>query len=128
MAYQAPLSMGFSRQEHRSGLPFSSPINGVITFKNCKSPYCTPIIFNIVYQQYFNFLKKKKVQKSDMHLLCKKERKKEGREQAEGGGRKRKRKKEGKEGKRILECYKKCFKWLLGGGLWLRDWLRVFPL
>ena len=57
-----------------------------------------------------------------------KERRKEGREQAEGGGRKRKRKKEGKEGKRILECYKKYFKWLLGGGLWLRDWLRVFPL
>ena len=72
MAYQAPLSMGFSRQEHRRGLPFSSPINGVITFKNCKSPYCTPIIFNIVYQQYFNFLKKKKVQKGNMHLLCKK--------------------------------------------------------
>ena len=40
-----------------------------ITFKNCKSPYCTPIIYNIVYQQYFNFLKKKKVQKGNMHLL-----------------------------------------------------------
>ena len=25
VAYQAPLSMGFSRQEHRSGLPFPSP-------------------------------------------------------------------------------------------------------
>ena len=26
-AYQAPLSMGFSRQEHWSGLPFPSPMN-----------------------------------------------------------------------------------------------------
>ena len=25
VAYQAPLSMGFSRQEYRSGLPFPSP-------------------------------------------------------------------------------------------------------
>ena len=25
IAYQAPLSMGFSRQEHWSGLPFPSP-------------------------------------------------------------------------------------------------------
>ena len=25
LAYQAPLSVGFSRQEHWSGLPFSSP-------------------------------------------------------------------------------------------------------
>ena len=25
VAHQAPLSMGFSRQEHRSGLPFPSP-------------------------------------------------------------------------------------------------------
>ena len=26
VAYQAPLSMGFSRQEHWSGLPFPSPV------------------------------------------------------------------------------------------------------
>ena len=26
-AYQAPLSMGFSRQEHWSGLPFPSPMH-----------------------------------------------------------------------------------------------------
>ena len=26
-AHQAPLSLGFSRQEHWSGLPFPSPIN-----------------------------------------------------------------------------------------------------
>ena len=28
VAYQAPLSMGFSRQEYWSGLPFPSPLNG----------------------------------------------------------------------------------------------------
>ena len=27
VAYQAPLSMGFSRQEYWSGLPFPSPVN-----------------------------------------------------------------------------------------------------
>ena len=26
-AHQAPSSLGFSRQEHRSGLPFSSPMH-----------------------------------------------------------------------------------------------------
>ena len=26
-SYQAPLSMGFSRQEHWSGLPFPSPVH-----------------------------------------------------------------------------------------------------
>ena len=26
-AHQAPLSLGFSRQEHRSGLPFPSPVH-----------------------------------------------------------------------------------------------------
>ena len=26
-AHQAPLSLGFSRQEHQSGLPFPSPMN-----------------------------------------------------------------------------------------------------
>ena len=26
-AHQAPLSLGFSRQEHWSGLPFPSPVN-----------------------------------------------------------------------------------------------------
>ena len=33
LAYQAPPSMGFSRQEYRSGVPFSSPINGLEQFK-----------------------------------------------------------------------------------------------
>ena len=27
VAHQAPLSLGFSRQEHRSGLPFPSPVH-----------------------------------------------------------------------------------------------------
>ena len=26
-SHQAPLSLGFSKQEHRSGLPFSSPMH-----------------------------------------------------------------------------------------------------
>ena len=30
-AHQAPLSLGFSRQEHWSGLPFPSPITGIVS-------------------------------------------------------------------------------------------------
>ena len=33
LAYQAPPSMGFSRQEYWSGVPFTSPINGLEQFK-----------------------------------------------------------------------------------------------
>ena len=32
-AYQAPLSMGFSRQEYWSGVPLPSPLNALIHFK-----------------------------------------------------------------------------------------------
>ena len=32
-AYQAPLSMGFSRQEYWSGVPLPSPINGLHLYK-----------------------------------------------------------------------------------------------
>ena len=35
-AYQAPLSMGFSRQEYWSGGPLPSPYNGIL-FNNCCS-------------------------------------------------------------------------------------------
>ena len=35
-AYQAPLSMGFSRQEYWNGLPLPSPINMTSTLQNCE--------------------------------------------------------------------------------------------
>ena len=36
-AHQAPLSLGFSRQEHRSGLPFPSPMHGSEKWKWSRS-------------------------------------------------------------------------------------------
>ena len=44
VARQAPLSMGFSRQEYWSGLPF---------------PSTTPVTYNIVHQLYVNKIKNK---------------------------------------------------------------------
>ena len=38
VAYQAPLSMGFSRQEHWSGFPFPSPGDLPDSGIECKSP------------------------------------------------------------------------------------------
>ena len=35
VAYQALPSMGFSRQEYWSGLPFPSPSNGIICWDQC---------------------------------------------------------------------------------------------
>ena len=50
VAYQAPLSMGFSRQEYWSGLPFSSsgdlPNPGI----KCWSPACTQILYCLNHQ------------------------------------------------------------------------------
>ena len=37
VAYQAPLSMGFSRQEYWSGLPVSSPAYVIAEYKGFKS-------------------------------------------------------------------------------------------
>ena len=37
VAHQAPLSLGFSRQEYRSGLPFPPPI---LLIGGCKIPWC----------------------------------------------------------------------------------------
>ena len=54
VAHQAPLSMGLSRQEYRSGLPFPSPIHeiGIYTlislaefFFQCVMQYCLLCIF-----------------------------------------------------------------------------------
>ena len=36
VAYQAPPSMGFSRQEYCSGLPFPSPVYMVAIYKHIK--------------------------------------------------------------------------------------------
>ena len=55
-AHQAPLSLGFSRQEHWSGLPFPSPFFniGIYNYKFLSDHcfYCTPwVVF------FFNFFK-----------------------------------------------------------------------
>ena len=47
IAYQAPLSMGFSRQEHWSGLPFPSPGDLPDPGIEPGSPACTPLIHGI---------------------------------------------------------------------------------
>ena len=41
-AYQAPLSLGFSRQEYESGLPFPSPMNESEKWKWSRSAVLTP--------------------------------------------------------------------------------------
>ena len=50
-AHQAPLSLGFSRQEHWSGLPFPSPscVHRFIEF--CKQPLWVPVTLILVNQQ-----------------------------------------------------------------------------
>ena len=37
-AHQAPLSLGFSRQEHWSGLPFPSPMRESVVAQSCPTP------------------------------------------------------------------------------------------
>ena len=37
-AHQAPLSLGFSRQEHWSGLPFPSPVHESEVAQSCLAP------------------------------------------------------------------------------------------
>ena len=37
-AHQAPLSLGFSRQEHGSGLPFPSPMHESEVAQSCPTP------------------------------------------------------------------------------------------
>ena len=37
-AHQAPLSLGFSRQEHWSGLPFPSPVHESEVPQSCPAP------------------------------------------------------------------------------------------
>ena len=87
VTHQAPPSMGFSRQEYRSGVPFPSPGDlpdtGIeprsptlqadaltsalpgkhkwsITFKNCESLYTTSVTYNIIHQPYFSKYKQEK--------------------------------------------------------------------
>ena len=46
-AYQAPLSVGFSRQEYWSGLPLPSPINGLQTPQKQESHVlCSPLYYS----------------------------------------------------------------------------------
>ena len=44
-AYQAPPSMGFSRQEYWSGVPLPSPISKKVSAKE-SSNYCTPVLIS----------------------------------------------------------------------------------
>ena len=49
-AHQAPLSLGFSRQEHWSGLPFPSPLHSIVVFnfkdllKNSRKIYTMEVL------------------------------------------------------------------------------------
>ena len=76
-AYQAPLSMGFSRQEYWSGVPLPSPIDMLSTPKENKSPACTfqstpEIICSFVYHTLRRTLTKPKVsrQKPPGWIIC----------------------------------------------------------
>ena len=44
-AHQAPRSMGFSRQEYRSGLPFPSPISLINDYKIPYAFFCLYVLF-----------------------------------------------------------------------------------
>ena len=70
-AHQAPLSLGFSRQEHWSGLPFPSSVRVTFhphAFQRPSPAYCVPLSwprklmlswqhqFIIIHRPYFNFL------------------------------------------------------------------------
>ena len=48
-AYQAPLSMGFSRQENWSGVPLPSPSNVIIPCKYCKRGIFNRSLYNIFF-------------------------------------------------------------------------------
>ena len=47
-AYQAPPSMGFSRQEYWSGVPLPSPGKGAIEFQFCKMKNSGDLLYNYV--------------------------------------------------------------------------------
>ena len=47
VAYQAPPSMGFSRQEYWSGVPSPSPFNSILNFNNCSESLSCREVFLI---------------------------------------------------------------------------------
>ena len=55
-AYQAPPSMGFSRQEYWSGLPLPSPVHNTNDSQLFISAYLTLIRLNVCVCVYFNWL------------------------------------------------------------------------
>ena len=50
VAYQAPQSMGFSRQEYWSGLPFPSPGDLPDPGIESRSPACRQTLYHLSYQ------------------------------------------------------------------------------
>ena len=50
VAYQAPLSMGFSRQEYWSGLPFPSPRDLPDPGTEPASPHCRQTLYHLSHQ------------------------------------------------------------------------------
>ena len=49
-AYNTPLSMGFSRQEYWSGLPFSSPEDLPNPATNLGLPHCRQMLYHLSHQ------------------------------------------------------------------------------
>ena len=50
VAHQAPLSMGFSRQEYWSGLPFASPGDLPTQGWNLGLPHCRQMLYPLSHQ------------------------------------------------------------------------------
>ena len=50
VAYQAPWSMGFSRQEYWSGLLFPSPGDFLTQGSNLGLPHCRQMLYNLSYR------------------------------------------------------------------------------
>ena len=50
VAYQAPTSMGFSRQEYWSGLPFPSPGIFPTQWSNLGIPHCRQMLYGLSHQ------------------------------------------------------------------------------
>ena len=59
VVYQAPLSMGFSRQEYWSGLPFPSPGELPTQGWNLGLPLCSQILYRLSHQGTIPALAKK---------------------------------------------------------------------
>ena len=53
VAHQAPLSMGFSRQEYWSGLPFPSPGDLPSPGIELRSPHCRQTLYHLSHQNIY---------------------------------------------------------------------------